>query len=296
MDKEGSSAEETHTEGLEALVEAPSRACLIVMHGSETGRHYFLTREETVIGRSREADISLDQEPVSRQHALIRRRDDKLRLLDLDSKNGTYVNEVAIKDTELREGDFIQIGRTLFTFASGDGVEGQYHEDIHRLSTLDSATQVFNRQYFEAALDREINRCQRHKRPLSLLFLELDDFKSIQQTHGPEAARVVLIETARLLCANLRKEDVLACYGGEAFAVILAETDAVAAKTVSDTLMGVVRDTPITLANGEVRATIRVGATTVTNPSRETTGQQIIAAATAEVGKAQAGGPDSGRR
>jgi diguanylate cyclase (GGDEF)-like protein len=90
-----------------------------------------------------------------------------------------------------------------------------------RQSTRDPLTDLFNRRYMEETLIRELRRCERAKQPLAVLAIDLDHFKSINDTHGHEAGDAVLIEVARVLRRHSRLSDVACRAGGEEFVVLL---------------------------------------------------------------------------
>jgi GGDEF domain-containing protein len=200
-------------------------ACLVVIYGLELGRKYNLDTQNVLIGRSSKADVQIDQESVSRNHAKLINAGKSIILRDLGSTNGTYVNDQLIDEYVLRDGDFIKIGRTIFKFLSGGNIENAYHEEIYRLTTVDGLTQIFNRRYFLEQLDREVSRAKRYRRDLSLIMFDIDRFKSINDSYGHLAGDYVLTQLATVIKGKIRREDVLARYGGEEFAIVLPEID-----------------------------------------------------------------------
>jgi diguanylate cyclase (GGDEF)-like protein len=103
-------------------------------------------------------------------------------------------------------------------------VEMSTWERIERSAVTDHLTGAFNRLYFDARLGREIRRARRFGQHLSLLLLDLDDFKSVNDQRGHQAGDAVLKEVGRLIVGRIRDIDICARYGGEEFAVILPET------------------------------------------------------------------------
>lgn len=89
---------------------------------------------------------------------------------------------------------------------------------------LDELTGIFNRRYFNKAFQREIKRAERYKRNLSVLMIDIDDFKAVNDTFGHMKGDDVLQAIAQLLKQNIRKADVLFRYGGEEFVILLPET------------------------------------------------------------------------
>ena len=132
----------------------------------------------------------------------------------------------------LRDADFVKIGAAIFKFLSGAGIEASYHEEIYRMTIVDALTGAHNKRYFLEFLEREIARCARYRRPLSLLMFDIDHFKAINDKHGHLTGDYVLREMSRRLLGRVRREELLARYGGEEFAAVLPETDLTGARDV----------------------------------------------------------------
>ncbi len=99
--------------------------------------------------------------------------------------------------------------------------EREYYEQISR---IDGLTGLYNRGYFQNLMDSEISRAERYKHNFSLLMVDIDDFKKINDTYGHQVGDEVLKELASLLNSFIRKHDAVARYGGEEFAIILPQT------------------------------------------------------------------------
>ncbi len=107
---------------------------------------------------------------------------------------------------------------------------------LNNLANIDGLTGVYNHRYFQNALDQEISRAIRQKSYLSLLLIDIDHFKSFNDTYGHQVGDFILIEFAKTLQKHIRRYDVLARYGGEEFAIILPETSTEDALVVSEKL------------------------------------------------------------
>jgi diguanylate cyclase (GGDEF)-like protein len=170
----------------------------------------------------------LEVDNVSRRHCSFLQKTDGVFLRDNGSTNGTYLNNVEVRgETPLRSGDLIKVGSAIFKFLYGGelgSIEAQYHEEIYRLTIIDGLTQVYNKRYLIEFLDREMARCLRHGRALSLVIFDIDLFKKINDTFGHLAGDYVLRELAAALKSRIRKEECFARYGGEEFALVLPET------------------------------------------------------------------------
>lgn len=105
-----------------------------------------------------------------------------------------------------------------------------------RLAAVDELTGLFNRRFLDVYLAKELKRAQRHGETFSILFVDLDDFKTVNDTHGHAAGDRVLETAGREIQALLREEDFAARYGGEEFLVVLPHTDADGASSFAERL------------------------------------------------------------
>jgi diguanylate cyclase (GGDEF)-like protein len=238
---------------------------LIYPPGPDMGRRWELGSDEIVVGRGSDCDIQIDRDSVSRRHARIFRVGDQWHVEDLGSTNGSYINDVPIQKSPLRDLDFVKIGSAIFKFLSGSGVERSYHEEIYRMTIIDGLTGAHNKRYFLEFLEREIARCSRYGRPLSLLMFDIDHFKPINDTHGHLTGDYVLKEMSRRLLGRIRKEELLARYGGEEFAAVLPETDHGGAMQFGEQLRSIVAAEPFEYEGDRFTVTISVGVATMTN-------------------------------
>jgi diguanylate cyclase (GGDEF)-like protein len=122
----------------------------------------------------------------------------------------------------------IQAGRVLLLLGAAVGTTAVVlrAQHLRRLSATDRLTGLWNRGAFEDRLGEEWSRARRHERPLSLAILDLDRFKDFNDTHGHAAGDAALRTLAEALRAAVRREDVVARWGGEEFVVLLPETQA----------------------------------------------------------------------
>lgn len=237
-------------------------ACLVVIYGADIGRRIELGPPALIIGRSSRADLQIDEESVSRQHARIE-QDGRggYQVADMGSTNGTYVNDVVIKrdPTTLRHGDQIQVGRSMLKFLAGGHIESAYHEEIYRLMTTDGLTQLLNRRAFEDALGKELTRAVRHARPLAVCLLDVDRFKGINDSYGHLAGDAILRQIGAILRANLRKNDIAGRLGGEEFGVIFPEVDAAGGAIAAEKIRRLVEQHRFEFDNTQIPVTLSAG-------------------------------------
>jgi len=218
-----------------------------------------LPPKELILGRDKECALSFDDPDVSRRHASIDYQDGQYFIADLGSTNGTIVNNQKIENAALRSGDLVRIGKTILKFLRGSDVETQYHETVYSMMINDGLTGIPNKRFFLDALNRELTRSQRHKRPLSLVVFDIDRFKQINDKFGHLAGDVVLREMAARIRATIRKDEVFARYGGEEFVVLLPEASLDSAAKCAERIRMLVADAPITAPGVSIPITISLG-------------------------------------
>ena len=146
------------------------------------------------------------------------------------------------------------------------------------LSVTDDLTQLYNSRYLNQVLRRESKRASRSGRPLSLLFLDLDGFKGINDTHGHQAGSLALVEAATVIRRCARETDVVARFGGDEFAIILPDTGSEGAAAVGDRVRERLADHPFLKGNGlSLRLTASVGVATL--PDVAASAEELVRAA-----------------
>lgn len=238
--------------------------CLVVIYGPLLARRFMLDRAEQTIGRADDAEIRVDDDAASRAHARIVVSGRRAKLLDLGSTNGTFVNEQAVGEIELRDGDLVQIGDTIFKFLAGGNVETKYHQEMYRMTTVDGLTQAYNRRYFMETFEREVQRAKRYRRDLCLVMIDIDHFKLVNDTWGHLAGDHVLRETARIISDTVRHEDVFGRYGGEEFALLLPEVGLAGSLLVCERLRHQIEEARLQFGRDEIRITASFGLASTT--------------------------------
>jgi diguanylate cyclase (GGDEF)-like protein len=128
------------------------------------------------------------------------------------------------------------------------------------LSNMDSLTHCFNRRYFDMMMENEFTRSSRHSRPLSVLMLDIDDFKNVNDTYGHSAGDFVLHKVAVLLLERSRNYCTVARYGGEEFVIVVPEADCEEALVLAESLRMLVTDTNFKIsATTNLKLTISIG-------------------------------------
>jgi diguanylate cyclase (GGDEF)-like protein len=134
-----------------------------------------------------------------------------------------------------------------------------YEAKLLDINTRDTLTEIYNRRYFEAKLKHEIERHKRYKRPLSLIVIDIDNFKQVNEKCGSQAGDNVLIQLASVFINRLRIVDTVARYNGEEFSLILPETTPQSALNVAEQLRELVKKSSFSYDDESINITISLG-------------------------------------
>ena len=250
------------TRAIEALPVSGSRhGVLVVASGIEAGRVIVPNKDTlTTFGRAPECTFSFDDESLSREHAVIMRAAGAYILKDT-STNGTFVNDKRLTNVvELREGDRVQLGAgTFLRFQFVDEGEEAALRKVYEAAHLDGLTGIYNRKHLEERIVAELAFANRHQTPLSVIIIDVDHFKKVNDTHGHLAGDAVLKNMGALVKRLIRPEDILARYGGEEFVIVARGIDAPNAFILAERLRQTVEREPIVFEDKEIRITSSAG-------------------------------------
>ena len=131
------------------------------------------------------------------------------------------------------------------------------HEQIYKMATIDPLTGVHNRRWFYENGSHLVHQAERYDWPLTVMMLDLDDFKKVNDQYGHEMGDIVLNESARIFQEGIRKSDMLCRYGGEEFCILLPQTDLLTARSIAERILIQVRE--LKIPGLEVRQTVSIG-------------------------------------
>jgi diguanylate cyclase (GGDEF)-like protein len=213
---------------------------------------------------------------------------------DEGSTNGTFVNDARVQKTaRLADGDRIQLGTHLtmrFSLVTQD--EEASLQRLFEAAMRDGLTGVFNRKHVEERLTAELAYAHRHSTPLAVVMLDIDHFKSINDTHGHPAGDAVLKNVAGVLARGVRAEDVVGRYGGEEFIIVARQIGVAEAAAMAERLRQEVEVTPTTVEGGAVSATASFGVASIAccGPQATVDGPALVRLADARLYEAKRAG------
>jgi two-component system, cell cycle response regulator len=262
-----------------AIREAPEtsprprqNAYFIVISGKSVGKMFKITAPEMVIGRATDSAIQLEDEGVSRRHVkVLWGSDGSVRIQDLQSTNGTYCDGVRVEAHMLQDGEKVQLGNaTILKFSYQDDLEESFQRQLYESATRDNLTRLYNRKFFVERLRAEFSYALRHGTPLTLVLLDVDHFKRINDSHGHPCGDYVLAKLGAVLLESVRGEDVLARWGGEEFGLILRACPADHGYLLADRIRRKVEATVFQYAGKDIPLTVSAGFATLHNGNFQT--------------------------
>jgi len=246
---------------------ARRNAIFTVVGGIDAGRILSISREQvSTLGRAPECTFPFDDVGLSREHAQVLVIGPDYIFKDAGSRNGSYVNDARIGGpVKLRDGDRVQLGSsTVLRFALVDEQEEETLKRVYEAAVRDGLTGVYNRKHFEERLAAELAFALRHDTSLSVIILDVDYFKRVNDTFGHLAGDAVLKTVAQLLSQGLRAEDMVARYGGEEFVILSRGVDLTTATQIADRLRWNVASTPMNVGTQAIQVTASAGVASLT--------------------------------
>lgn len=241
-------------------------AYILFLSGPLVGKLHELKEGETILGRAPDAGIAINDTRVSRHHISLAVGPSGTTLTDLGSTNGTYINGKKTQTHLLQDGDKVQLSSlTIFKFAYQDNLENVFHQELYKMAVLDAVTGIFNKRYFLDRLKEEFHHSKRGGQMLSLIMMDIDHFKKINDTHGHLVGDVVLSHLAGVVKKMVRASDVFARYGGEEFVIILRNADEKGANQLGERIRKMIEKTPLASETGPIVLTASLGVTSLSD-------------------------------
>ena len=206
---------------------------LTFLSGPSIGREIPIVHRQITLGRGNDCDIIVADPAVSRKHLEISSRKIvkkgetaklKVVLKDLGSKNGTLINYSPVKQAVLQPEDKIILGRIILKFEHRDLAEQKFFDEIYRLATVDSLTSLYNKATITRILKEEIAGGLRYRHWISVIMIDIDRFKSLNDIYGHLKADHILQSVSDTIRSTVRRRDKVGRFGGDEFLIVLPET------------------------------------------------------------------------
>jgi diguanylate cyclase (GGDEF)-like protein len=280
------SLSETHVGNMQFLPVEEShagRGCLLQIYPASVDVDMIrLGFGNTLIGRDSSSEVVLDDNAVSRHHAVIESHQDGYSLRDLDSTNGTFIDDTPVTEVRpLEGGELIRVGGTILKFMSSIDEEVQYHAVVRELMTRDALTSAYNRSYLIPMLRKSIERSAHSGEPVALIMMDIDHFKSINDRHGHVVGDEVLRVFSERIRGGLLRDEILARLGGEEFLIVAENTGVERASAIAETLRMELDSNLFQTQAGEIKVTCSFGVASTEAVHPETIDQFLSAVDTA---------------
>ena len=236
-----------------------------VIYGKEVdfGKHFNFSERAIVIGRDKSNQICLEDEKVSKSHCEINinrnSEFEQVIIKDLDSTNGTHVNGKFINREVLKPRDKIGIGDTVLQVSYNDEIEEEYHTKLFTFAATDALTGLYNRRYIFNELENQGKIARRNSRVYSLVLIDIDDFKRLNDTYGHLAGDDYLKRLSFVINRSLREQDICGRVGGEEFLIILPETHLEGALNMANRIREQIEKTEVHYRGCTIKTTISAG-------------------------------------
>lgn len=235
---------------------------LVVVAGAEIGKRHALPASGLVIGRDPQvAGLVLVDPAVSARHCVVEADRDGggFRVSDLGSRNGTFVNGEKVTERSLAEGDKIFVGETVLRFSLQDAIEEKFHDKIETLMNVDALTGLLVKRAFDVELARAFEAATRGGAPLSLLMMDLDGLKSINDVRGHQMGSLCIAEVGRIIQQEIANAGRACRYGGDEFIAYLEASGLAGAEAVGERIRARVAGYEFIRDGARVATTISIG-------------------------------------
>ena len=247
------------------------RGVLVLLSGPRPGGMIVIGEgQDFVVGRTSEASHTIDDDSLSRRHARFFRLAGKYAIEDLKSTNGTFVDGKRLTEPcFLEPGARIQLGKdTVVRFELQDDAVIEEQKRLYEATVRDKLTGTYNRHFLDERIQAELSYARRNGSPLSVLFVDADHFKKVNDTHGHAGGDAVLVALGKLLMASVRGEDVVARYGGEEFVLVIRGSTAAQVAGLAERIRAGVQALEVAHEVEKIAFTVSIGVATL-GPERD---------------------------
>jgi two-component system cell cycle response regulator len=234
---------------------------LTCMSGQQVGRRIMLADDHITLGRSPDATIMLQDTCVSRLHLAIQydAYSKGYRIQDLESSNGTLLNETRITAAMLKDGDKIIIGHTMLRFSWADALDLRFQNEIEHLINIDELTGLVVKRRFDEELNRFAAVAKKQDTGLAMMMMDMDGIKQINDTHGHAFGAYAIAETGRIIKRVVGKRGLASRFGGDEFMAFIPEASIETARCIGEEIRQSVENHAYVKDNIVLEPTICIG-------------------------------------
>ncbi len=260
---------------------ARDRCSVTVLAGPASGALVGMKGDSLTVGRGAECDLCIDDPGLSRKQVRVSRRGGACWVEDLGSRNGTLVDGERLQAPLLvHDGARVHIGQdTVLRIGLHDELEDEAQRRLYDSAVRDALTHLYNRRYLDERLHAEVAYSVRHRAPLSLIIIDIDHFKRVNDTLGHLAGDAVLRLTAAVLVRMVRTEDLVARWGGEEFVVLARGSGLRNAHILADRMRRNIEQMDIPWEGKMHHITVSMGISCVDGPENRVEPAALVAAA-----------------
>jgi two-component system, cell cycle response regulator len=262
-DKTSIVSSDTFRGKMRAADEVPPAIVILVGPPGYVGKQWLINKNEIVIGRSNEVEVSVSDNSLSRSHAKFVLSGMDVLIIDMGSTNKTIVNNQPLPPMvprKLVNNDQIKTGNVIFKFLEKGNVESLSNQHIFDKAQKDALTGAFNKGALLEKGPELVRRAEVLSEPLAVITYDIDFFKKINDGHGHPGGDYVLKELGHLMRLKLvRSNDYFSRYGGEEFVLILQATTLKTAMEVAERIRQTIELHTFTFEDKKVPVTISLG-------------------------------------
>ena len=230
--------------------------------GPRTGLSFQLEPQTGInLGRAPDSDIQIVDTGISRNHITMRFDGSSVIVEDLNSANGTYINGTKLTGKiEIKNGDQIAIGvSTVLKFSLNNQLDTEYKDYIEEQLSKDILTKAYNRKAFAHFLNSTFIAAKRDFSSVCLFMIDVDNFKSINDTHGHQVGDKILKHIADKLIKTVRSADIVCRYGGDEFAIVCPNISSLSGLQLAEQVRSNIESMRFTVDNTQISTTLSIG-------------------------------------